>query len=78
MNDEVITYRLDKIDASIAELRGLVVSNALQEKRLTDAENEIKDLKKNKEKSRDKWLNPLISAVVSGIIAFIFVKVGLK
>lgn len=78
MNDEVITYRLDKIDASIAELRGLVVSNALQEKRLTDAENEIKDLKKNKEKSRDKWLNPLISAVVSGIIAFIFIKVGLK
>ena len=78
MNDEVITYRLDKIDASIAELRGLVVSNALQEKRLTDAENEIKDLKKNKEKSRDKWLNPLISAVVSGVTAFVFVKVGLK
>lgn len=78
MNDEVITYRLDKIDASIAELRGLVVSNALQEKRLTDAENEIKELKKNKEKSRDKWLNPLISAVVSGVIAFVFVKVGLK
>lgn len=78
MNDEVITYRLDKIDASIAELRGLVVSNALQEKRLTDAENEINELKKNKEKSRDKWLNPLISACVSGIIAYVFIKVGLK
>lgn len=78
MNDEVIAYRLDKIDASIAELRGLVVSNALQEKRLTDAESEIEELKKNKEKNRDKWLNPIISACVSGIIAYIFIKVGLK
>jgi hypothetical protein len=37
--------------------------------------NELKDSNK---KNIDRWLSPLVSAIVSGLVAFIFFKVGLK
>ena len=40
--------------------------------------NEIEDIRNAKTKNIDRWLNPLIATVVSAIVAFVFVKIGLK
>lgn len=76
MDEQTIIYRLDQIDKSMAEIKGLVISNALQDKRLTDIEVIIRDMRKEKEKNKDRWLTPLVSGVMSAIIAFVVAKVG--
>ena len=49
-----------------------------QEIRIANMESAIRELRNSKKNATDRWLNPLIAAVVSGLIAFIFLKVGLK
>lgn len=78
MNEETILYRLDSIDKKLVDLQQLMTQTALQEQRLQNLENSIKELKNAKTKNVDRWLTPLVSTAVSGLIAFIFVKVGLK
>lgn len=53
------------------------MSNIL-EKQNVDLKGEISKMKNQKSKNIDRWLNPLISAVVSIIVAFIAIKIGLK
>lgn len=77
MNEETIIFRLDQIEKKLDTLINLQVQTEKQEVRLTAVETEIKELKTIKNKSVDRWLTPLISACVSGLIAFIFVKIGL-
>ena len=43
---------------------------------LSTAEKAIQELKDNSKKNVERWLSPLVSAVISGLVAFIFVKVG--
>lgn len=78
MNEETIDYRLTQIETKLSQITDLLLQTQAQEMRLTTAEKAIQELKDNSKKSVERWLNPIVSAIVSGIIAFIFIKVGLK
>ena len=85
MNDETIEYRLTQIEKKLDTVTDLLLQTQAQELRIstlekqnTDLKNEIENIKSQKSKNIDRWLNPLISAVVSIIVAFIAIKVGLK
>ena len=78
MNEETIEYRLDQIEKKLDTVTDLLLQTQAQEIRLSNAEKAIRELTERKEKNIQIWLSPLISAIVSGIVAFIFVKIGLK
>ena len=78
MNEETIEYRLDSIEKKLDTVTDLLLQTQAQEIRLSNAEKAIKELKDKKDKNTQMWLSPLVSAVVSGIVAFVFIKVGLK
>lgn len=78
MNEETIEYRLTQIEKKLDTVTDLLLQTQAQEIRLSNAEKAITELKDNKKKNIQMWLSPLISAVVSGLVAFIFIKVGLK
>ena len=59
-------------------MRSAFIFTLLNKIPLSTVEKSIKDLKDKSSKNLDRWVNPLVSALVSGIVAFIFVKVGLK
>ena len=78
MNEQTIEYRLDQIDKKLDSLTDLLVQTQKQEIRLQNVENAIIELKKNQNAKVERWLNPLISATVSGLVAYLFVKIGVK
>ena len=78
MNEETIEYRLTQIEKKLDTVTDLLLQTQAQEIRLSNAEKAIRELTERKEKNIQIWLSPLISAIVSGIVAFIFVKIGLK
>lgn len=78
MNEETIDYRLTQIEKKLDTVTDLLLQTQAQEIRLSNAEKAIRELTEKKEKNIQLWLSPLISAIVSGIVAFIFVKIGLK
>ena len=78
MNEETIEYRLTQIEKKLDTVTDLLLQTQAQEIRLSNAEKAIRELTEKKEKNIQIWLSPLISAMVSGIVAFIFVKIGLK
>ena len=85
MNDETIEYRLTQIEKKLDTVTDLLLQTQAQEMRIstlekqnTDLKGEIEQIKNQKSKNIDRWLNPLISAVVSILVTFIAVKVGLK
>lgn len=78
MNEETISYRLDMIEKKLDDLQELLLQTQAQEIRLSNAEKAIRELNSKKDKSIDRWLSPLVSAIVSGIVAFIFIKIGLQ
>lgn len=78
MNEETILFRLEAIEKKLDGLINIQLQTQAQEIRLSTVENEVKEIKSQKRNNVDKWLNPLISACISGLIAFIFVKVGLR
>lgn len=78
MNDETIEYRLDQIEKKLDTVTELLKQTTEQEIRIANMESAIRELRNSKKNATDRWLNPLVAAVVSGLIAFIFLKVGLK
>lgn len=85
MNEETIDYRLTQIEKKLDTVTDLLLQTQAQELRIStlekqniDLKDEIEIMKAQKSKNIDRWLNPLISAGVSIIVAFIAVKVGLK
>jgi len=78
MNEETIEYRLNSIEKKLDQVTELLLQTQAQEIRLSNAEKAIKDLNDSRKKNVQMWLSPLISALVSGVVAFIFIKVGLK
>jgi hypothetical protein len=85
MNEETIDYRLTQIEKKLDTVTDLLLQTQAQEMRLSalekqnlDLKDEIKNIKTQKSKNIDRWLNPLISTVVSIIVAFIAIKIGLK
>ena len=65
----LIEYRLDQIEKKLDEVTKLLVQTQGQEIRIGVIEGSIQELKNSKNKSVDRWLNPLISAIVAGIVA---------
>lgn len=78
MNEETIEYRLDQIEKKLDTVTELLKQTTEQEIRIANMESAIRELRNSKKNATDRWLNPLVAAVVSGLIAFIFLKVGLK
>ena len=78
MNEETIDYRLTQIEQKLSQITELLLQTQAQEIRLSTAEKAIQELKDNSKRNVERWLSPLISAIISGLVAFIFVKVGLK
>lgn len=81
----LIDYRLTQIEKKLDTVTDLLLKTQAQEMRITTLETmntelktEIENIKTQKTKNTDRWLNPLISAVVSVFVAFIAIKVGLK
>lgn len=78
MNEETIEYRLTKIEKKLDTVTDLLLQTQAQEIRLSNAEKAIRELNEKKDKNVQMWLTPLISAIISGIVAFVLVKIGLK
>lgn len=85
MNEETIDFRLTQIEKKLDTVTDLLLQSQAQEIRITTLEKqngelkiEIGNIKTQKSKNIDRWLNPLISTVVSIIVAFIAIKIGLK
>lgn len=71
MNEETIEYRLTQIEAKLDQVTNLLLQTQQQEIRLSTLEKKI-------DKSVDRWLNPLVAAIVSGLVAFVLVKLGVS
>lgn len=71
MDNETIEYRLDQIEKKLDTVTDLLLQTNQQEVRLSALEKKI-------EKNVDRYLNPLVSTIIAGVVSFIFVKVGLK
>lgn len=85
MNEETIDFRLNQIEKKLDQVTDLLLQTQAQELRLstaekgiTDLNNALKAIEEKKQKNISMWLSPLISAIISGIVAYIFVKLGLK
>ena len=78
MNEETIEYRLTQIEKKLDTVTDLLLQTQAQEIRLSNAEKAIRELNEKKDKNVQMWLTPLISAIISGIVAFVLVKIGLK
>ena len=85
MNEETIEYRLTQIEKKLDTVTDLLLQTQAQEMRIStlekqniDLKDEIENIKTQKSKNIERWLNPLISAVVSILVAFIAIKIGLK
>ncbi len=78
MNEETIDYRLTQIEKKLDTVTDLLLQTQAQEIRITNVENAIRDLKDKKTKNTDRWLTPLISTIISIVVAFVAIKIGLK
>lgn len=78
MNEETIEYRLDQIEKKLDTVTELLKQTTEQEIRLASIENAVAELKNAKKNSIDRWLNPLVAAIVSGFVAFVLVKLGVS
>ena len=78
MNEETIDYRLTQIEQKLSQITDLLLQTQAQEIRLATAEKAIQELKDTSKKNVERWLSPLVSAIISGLVAFVFFKVGLK
>ena len=85
MEQETIEYRLTQIEKKLDTVTDLLLQTQAQEMRIStlekqnlDLKDEINNIKTQKSKNIDRWLNPLISAAISIIVAFVAIKIGLK
>lgn len=85
MEQETIEYRLTQIEKKLDTVTDLLLQTQAQEMRIStlekqnlDLKDEINNIKTQKSKNIDRWLNPLISAVISILVAFVAIKIGLK
>ena len=75
---EQVEKKLDQVERKLDKVTDLLLQTAEQEQRIKSLETAISEMKDSNKKNIDRWLSPLVSAIVSGLVAFIFIKVGLK
>lgn len=78
MNEETIEYRLNNIEKKLDTVTDLLLQTQKQELRLSNVEDAIRKINEKKDKNIQLWLTPLISTIISGIVAFVLVKIGIK
>lgn len=92
MNEETVLYRLDSIDKQLAELVELSKQTALQEVRIAQTEKDIRMVQddvvgiKNKISTIEKrngdlalkWIGIIGSGIVSILLGYVAIKIGLK
>lgn len=85
MNEETIDYRLTQIEKKLDTVTDLLLQTQAQEMRIStlekqniDLKDAIENIKTQKSKNIDRWLNPLISAGISILVTFVAIKIGLK
>ena len=75
---EQVEKKLDQVEKKLDKVTDLLLQTADQEQRIKNLETAIKEMKDSNKKNIDRWLSPLVSAFVTGLVAFILIKVGLK
>lgn len=70
-SQSLVEYRLAQIESKLDQVTTLLMQTKEQELRLSSLEKKI-------DKSVDRWLNPLVAAIVSGLVAFVLVKLGVS
>ena len=75
---EQVEKKLDQVERKLDKVTDLLLQTAEQEQRIKSLETALSELKDSNKKNIDRWLSPLVSAIVSGLVAFVFFKVGLK
>ena len=75
---EQVEKKLDQVERKLDKVTDLLLQTAEQEQRIKSLETAISEMKDSNKKNIDRWLSPLVSAIVSGLVAFVFIKVGLK
>lgn len=85
MNDEVTENRLGIIEKKIDKLTDLVTQTQLQEYRISVVEQDVKEIQeavieldKRAGNTALKWLSMIATTIVTILLGFIAVKVGLK
>ena len=74
----MIEKKLDTVTDLLLKTQAQEMRLGTLEKQNKDLKDEIENIKTQKSKNIDRWLNPLIATVVSIVVAFIAVKIGLK
>ena len=79
------SHRIDKLEEKIEDISGIVTALQVMNTRMDTMDGEIKEVRKDIKELVDKpakrWeaiVGAVIGAVVAGLIAFVFFKLGLK
>ena len=79
------SHRIDKLEGKIEDISGIVTALQVMNTRMDTMDGEIKEVRKDIKELVDKpakrWeaiVAAAIGAVVAGLIAFVFFKLGLK
>ena len=85
MNEELVEKRLKDIESKLDKLMELVTQTQLQEYRISVAEKSVKDLsakvtvlEKRNGETAIKWFTMIGGGIVTILLGFIAVKLGLK
>ena len=85
MNEELVEKRLKDIESKLDKLMELVTQTQLQEYRISVAEKSVKDLsakvtvlEKRNGETAIKWFTIIGGGIVTILLGFIAVKLGLK
>lgn len=78
MNEETIEYRLTQIEKKLDTVTDILLQTKEQEIRISNVEKAVQAMIEKNHKNVERWLTPLISTVISGLVAFVFVKIGLR
>ena len=81
----VLDYRLTQIEASVKEVRDLIVESKLQRKDIDDIKEDVKrnsaDIATLKAIPGKKWVEVtklILQTILVGVVSVVLVKIGLK
>lgn len=75
--DQDTEKRLDRIEAKLEAVYNLQLATAQQDMRISALEDSVKEIKNTRRQTQNMWLAPLISSLVSAIVALV-ISGGLK
>lgn len=75
--DQDVEKRLDRIDAKLEAVYNLQLATAQQDMRISALEDSVKEIKNTRRQTQNMWLAPLVSSLISAIVALV-ISGGLK